>query len=92
MDVGDDGDDLNDIIVLNVWIRRFDRYHHAKNALLEKDFRNSIEFFYNKDMTAYYTYFSTVPTFWSMDCIVEWLRIPQLISIGSENGQPQSRN
>ena len=50
-DVSDDTDDLNDVIVLNIWIKRWDRYHHGKSALLEKDFNNSIEFFYNSDMT-----------------------------------------
>ena len=71
-DVGDGVVDLNNVIVLNVWIKRWDRYHHAKSALLEKDFNNSIEFFYNSDMTGYYTYFSTVPSNWDMSCIIEW--------------------
>ena len=84
-DVSDDTNDLNDVIVLNIWIKRWDRYHHGKSALLEKYFNNSIEFFYNSDMTAFYTYFSTVPDKWDMSCIIEWLRIPQPISIGSEN-------
>jgi len=44
-DVGDGVVDLKNVIVLNVWIKRWDRYHHSKSALLEKDFNNSIEFF-----------------------------------------------
>ena len=44
-DVGDDVDDLNNVIVLNVWIKRWDRYPNGKSALLEADFNNSIEFF-----------------------------------------------
>ena len=75
-------------IILNAWIVRWDRYHNAKSALLEKDFNNSIEFFYDKDMTAYYTYFSTVPSHWSMKCMVEWLRIPQPISIEESENVP----
>ena len=55
-DVGDGVVDLKNVIILNVWIRRFDRYHHAKSALLERDFNNTIEFFYNSDMTGYYTF------------------------------------
>ena len=43
--IGDGVKNLNDIILLNVWIERWDRYHHAKSALLEKDFNNSIELF-----------------------------------------------
>jgi len=91
-DVGDGVVDLKNVIVLNVWIKRRDRYHHAKSALLEKDFKNSIEFFYNKDMTGYYTYFTTVPSNWNMSCIIEWLRIPQPISVDSENipSKPES--
>ena len=84
-DVGDSVVNLNNVIVLIVWIKRWDRYHHAKSALLEKDFDNSIEFFYNSDMTGYYTYFSTVPNNWDMSCVIEWLRIPQPISISNEN-------
>ena len=37
-----------------------------------------------KDLYAYYTYFSTVPSNWDMSCITEWLRIPQPISVDSE--------
>ena len=78
-DVGDGVVDLNNVIVLNVWIKRWDRYHNAKSALLERDFDNSIEFFYNSEMTAYYTYFTKVPSKWDMSCIIEWLRIPKPI-------------
>ena len=84
-DVGDDVIDLKKVIILNVWIRRYNRYHNSKSALLEKDFGNSIEFFYNAEMTGYFTYFSSVPSNWDMSSIVEWLRIPQPISIGNEN-------
>ena len=91
-DVGDGVVDLNNVIVLNVWIKRWDRYHHSKSAILEKDFNNSIEFFYNNEMTSYYTYFSTVPSNWDMSCIIEWLRIPQPISSSNENipSKPES--
>ena len=87
-DVGDGVTDLKDVIVLSVWIKRWDRYHNGKNALLEKDFNNSIEFFYNSDMTAFCTYLRTVPSKWSMECIVEWLRILQPISIGESGNVP----
>ena len=43
-DVGVGVADLNNVIILIVWIRRFDRSHNGKSALLEKDFNNSIEF------------------------------------------------
>ena len=44
-------------------------------------------------MTSYYTYYTSYPSNWSMRCIVEWLRIPQPISIEeSENvsSKPES--
>ena len=84
IDVGDNVSDLKNVIILNVWIKRWDRYHHSKSALLEKDFGNSIEFFYDKDLLGYYTYFTHAPSNWDMSCIIEWLRIPQPISIGNE--------
>ena len=87
-DVGIGVDDLYNVIIVNVWIERWDRYHHAKSALLERDFNNSIELFYNSDMTAYDTYFSTVPSNWTMKCMVEWLRIPQPISIEEGENVP----
>ena len=83
-DVGDSVFDLKNVIILNVWIRRYDRFHNAKSALLEKDFHNSIEFFFNADMTGYYTYFTHAPSNWNMSCFIEWLRIPQPISIDNE--------
>ena len=39
-------------------------------------------------MTAYYTYFSSVPNNWGMSCIVEWLRIPQPMSIEEGENVP----
>ena len=91
-DVGDDVVDLKNVIILNVWIKRFDRFHNAKSALLEKDLNNSIEFFYNSEMTGYYTYFSTVPSNWDMSSFIEWLRIPQPISIDSESIPSKSKS
>ena len=84
-DVGDGIIDLNNVIILNVWIKRFDRYHNAKSSLVESGFNNSLEFFFNATMTEYHTYFSTAPSNWDMSCFIEWLRIPQTISIDNES-------
>ena len=84
-DVGDDIIDLNNVIILNVWIKRFDRYHNAKSSLVESGFNNTLEFFFNATMTEYHTYFSKVPSNWDMSCFIEWLRIPQTISIDKES-------
>ena len=86
-DIGDGVTDLNNVVVLNVWIKRWDRYHNGKSALLEGAFNNSIEFFYDSNLTGYYTYFTTFPSDWDMSCIIEWLRIPQPISNENENSQ-----
>ena len=83
-DVGDGIIDLNNVIILNVWIKRFDRYHNAKSSLVESGFNNSLEFFFSATMTEYHTYFSTAPSNWDMSCFIEWLRIPQTISIDNE--------
>ena len=84
-DVGDGVRDLKDVIILNVWIKRFDRFHNAKSSLVEAGLNNSLEFFFNSKMTIYQTYFGSVPSNWDMSCFVEWLRIPQPISIDNKN-------
>ena len=84
-DVGDDIIDLNNVIILNVWIKRFDRFHNAKSSLVESGFNNSLEFFFNATMTEYHTYFTHTPNNWDMSCFIEWLRIPQPISIEDES-------
>ena len=86
-DVDGKPDNLKDIIILNVWIRRYDRFHNSKGSLVHGDFKH-IEFFYNREMTIYQTWFIHSASNWSMDTIVEWLRIPQPISI--DNIQPES--
>ena len=40
----DDVTDLKNVIILNVWIQRYDRYHHAKSELVAEAFGN-LEFF-----------------------------------------------
>ena len=93
-DVGDGVSDLKNIVILNTWIKRWDRYHNGKSSLLEKDFDNSIEFFFDSKMQGYYTYYTKIPSGWAMDCIIEWLRIPQPISIDNENipSKPNNSN
>ena len=90
-DIGNDAKDLKQVIILNVWIMRFDRFHHAKSALVEKAFGN-IEFFYSADMLEYSTYFTNFDETWNMSAIIEWLRIPQPISIDNESIPIESEN
>ena len=84
-DVGEGVLDLKNVIIMNVWIKKYYRFHNSKSSYFEKEFDNSIQFYYNNEMTGYFTYFGSMPGNWSMDCFVEWLRIPQPISIDSEN-------
>ena len=44
-DVGDDVTDLKNVIILNVWIQRYDRNHRAKSELVAEAF-GSLEFFF----------------------------------------------
>ena len=79
-----DAPDLNDIIMFNVWIERYNRFHHSKSALVEGAFKH-IEFFFSSDMKRYYTYYSHIPSRWTLRCIIEYIRIPKAISIDNEN-------
>ena len=42
-------DDLTDAIILNVFIKRFQRYHHSKSSHVANAFTN-LEFFYDSGM------------------------------------------
>ena len=84
-------EDLTDIVILNVWIKRWDRYHHAKSALTEAAFNNSLEFFYSADNMLYETYFTSYNNGWSMDCIIEYLIKPKEIN-DIENSDNNNNN
>ena len=62
---------LQDIIIQNVYIRRNDRYHHAKSDLVSSSF----------DQLEYYVYFNNHPSDWNMECFLEYIKIPKEISI-----------
>ena len=61
-----------------MFVKRHQQYHHAKSDHVDAAFKN-LEFFYNADMTGYYTYFDSHPNNWDMSCIIEYLRIPKEI-------------
>ena len=58
---------LQDIVIQNVYIRRNDRYHHAKSDLVSSSF-DQLELFFKDDFSAYYCYFNSHPSGWSMEC------------------------
>ena len=70
---------MKNIIILNVWIRGYDKYHHSKSELVDEAF-GSLE--------AYYLYYTSYSNNWDMSCIVEWLRIPQPISVEEGENVP----
>ena len=69
---------LQDVIIQNVYIRRNDRYHHAKSDLVASSFEQ-LEFFFSSDFKNYYCYFEKHPTDWGMECFLEYI-IPKEIS------------
>ena len=71
---------LQDIIRQNVYIRRNDRFHHAKSDLVASKF-DQLEFFFKADFSAYYCYFNSHPSDWSMECFIEYIKIPKEISV-----------
>ena len=71
---------LQEIVILNVYIRRNDRYHHAKSDLVASSFEQ-LEFFFKADFTEYYCYFNDYPSDWSMECFLEYIKIPKEIDI-----------
>ena len=74
---------LQDVIIQNVYIRRSDRYHHAKSDLVSSSF-DQLEFFFKADFKEYYCYFNNHPSDWSMECFLEYIVIPKEISVNSD--------
>ena len=71
---------LDEVFIQNIYIRRNDRYHHAKSDLASGSF-DSLEFFFKDDFSAYYCYFNSHPSNWIMDCFLEYIVIPKEISV-----------
>ena len=71
---------LQDVIIQNVYIRRSDRYHHAKSDLVASSF-DQLEFFFDSDKKGYFCYFNGHPSDWNMECFLEYIVIPKEISV-----------
>ena len=65
---------LQEIIVTNTYIRRNNRYHHAKSDLVASSFVQ-LEFFFDVSFENYYCYFKSHPSDWAMEYFVEYIRI-----------------
>ena len=71
---------LQEIIIQNVYIKRTDRYHHAKSDLVANSF-DQLEFFFKDDFSAYYCYFNNHPSDLDMGVFLEYIKIPKEINI-----------
>ena len=71
---------LDEILIQNIYIRRYDRYFHAKSSHVANAFTNLV-FFFKNDFSAYYCYFDSHPSSWNMDCFIEYIKIPKHISV-----------
>ena len=56
---------LQETIIQNVYIRRNDRYHHAKSDLVASSF-DQLECFFKADFKEYHYYFNNHSSDWSM--------------------------
>ena len=65
---------LQEIIVINTYIRRNDRYHHSKSDLVSSSF-DQLEFFFDVLFENYYCYFNNHLSDWTMKYFVEYIRI-----------------
>ena len=84
-DVSQDTKTLNDITITAVYFERKQWFFDARSALVEASFKNTLEFMFNSDFTSYNAYFTNYDNFWSYRYIVEFIRLPKVISIDNEN-------
>ena len=75
---------LNEVLIQNIYIRRNDRYFHAKSSHVANAFTN-LEFFFNDNFSKYYCYFDSHPSSWNMDCFIEYIKIPKEIPVENSN-------
>lgn len=75
---------LQDVVIMNVYINRYGRYHHAKSDLVAANF-TQLEFYFSSDWSEYAVYFVTHPSDWSMDAFLEYIVIPTEIKPDPNN-------
>ena len=86
-----EAEDLTDIMIFNVWLKRFTMYHHGNCVTCQEAF-GILEYYYDQDMKNFYIYFTKIPDKWSMDCLIEYIKIPKIIKIGDEEIQISNEN
>ena len=82
-DIGDI-EDLNEIMITNVYIKRLNWFFDSRSSHAESSFKNTFELMFNKEMT-YNCFFTQFDNFWDLSYIIEWILIPKKISIDDEN-------
>ena len=88
----DNIEDLSDILILNVYIKRLNWYYDSRSAHCEDCFKNTLEMMFNADMTTYNCFFTKIDTFWDLACIIEWIVIPNIISSNENNNNINNEN
>ena len=78
-----EAEDLTDIMIFNVWLKRFTMYHHGNCVTCQEAF-GILEYYYDQDMKNFFIYFTKIPDNWSMDCLIEYIKIPKSIKIDNE--------
>ena len=76
-------EDLTDIMIFNVWLKRYTMFHHGNCVTCQESF-GILEYYYDQDMKNFFIYFTKIPDNWSMDCLIEYTKIPKSIKIGEE--------
>ena len=84
-DIGED--DLTNTIIISFFVKRWDLYHESRASLTESSFGDSLEMFFNSDMTEYNIYFSQYDSSWSLDAYIEYMLIPKPVSIEDINNK-----
>ena len=75
--------DLKDIMIFNVWLKRYTMFHHGNRVTCQEAF-GILEYYYDQDMKNFFIYFTKIPDNWSMDCLIEYIKIPKSIKIDNE--------
>ena len=76
-------EDLTDIMIFNVWLKRYTMFHHGNCVTCQEAF-GILEYYYDQDMKNFFIYFTKIPDKWSMDCLIEYIKIPKSIKIENE--------
>ena len=68
---------LDDIIILTVWIKRYNHFFHLKSSHVANAFSN-LEFFIKRNQE-YICYFDNHPSNWNMSCVIDYVVKPKEI-------------